>query len=130
MSKEIYTEFLQSSIRRYGWQSYGSKFVSLLVALTFLVLAINNNDALSFENGTSLWLGCGVVLAFLLWCGDGYTTDMLERYKGHLSKVLNGSNDVTIEPDRLSLKAIWRPSLLFFHSPIMVIMVLVSISVK
>lgn len=131
MSKEIvYTQFLQSNINRYGWQTYGSKAFAFLTALVFLTIAAVAPETMSFAKGSSLWFGCGVVLAFLLWCGDGYMTDMQERYKKCLSASMDNGESCPIEPDRLSVKAIWRPSILFFHAPIMVMLLLIVMSVK
>jgi len=131
--KMQYAQFLQANIRRYGWQSFVIKITAVIVALTFLVSAMVAPAALTFASGASLWAACGVVLAFLLWCGDGYSADMMDRYSSLYEKTAQDDGADTkmkLERTGLSVKAVWRPTVLAFHLPMMVMLILLGLAAK
>jgi len=131
--KMQYAQFLQANIRRYGWQSFVIKITAVVVALTFLVSAMVQPAALTFASGASLWAACGVVLAFLLWCGDGYSADMMDRYSTLYERAANEENGeakMKLEPKGLSVTALWRPTVLAFHLPMMIMLILIGLAAK
>lgn len=130
--KMLYTQFLQANIRRYAWQSFIIKITAVLVAMTFLVIAVHAPASMTFASGASLWLACAVAIAFLLWCGDGYSADMMERYSNMYEAADKETNpgNMKLEQKGLSISAVWRPTLLAFHVPMMVMLILLTMAVR
>lgn len=130
--KLIYAQFIQENIRRYGWQSFTTKMAAVLIALVFLALGMTSPTALSLASGASLWSACGVVLCFLLWCGDGYSADMADRYNTLYEKAVAEGGDMKMKVDSgaLKIKSVWRPSVIAFHAPIMAMLVLLGLAAK
>ncbi|MCK9172172.1 MAG: hypothetical protein M0O99_01640 [Desulfuromonas thiophila] len=131
--KMLYTQFLQANIRRYGWQSFIIKIASVFLTLAFLLSAFSSPSALNISSGASLWLACAVVLAFLLWCGDGHSADMMDQYnqlyEAAQQEKVQGAK-MKIDCNHLSVTAIWRPTILAFHVPMMAMLILMGLAAK
>jgi hypothetical protein len=130
----IYLQMLQSNIRRYGWQSFILKVLTILIVTVFITIGLFSPAGLSLASGASLRLAFGVVLCIFLWLGDGHNSALMESYGVLYQKATQAGGDtfqMTVEgAEGANVKALWRPLVVGFYIPMMSILVILSFLLK
>lgn len=133
-TKMIYLQMLQANVRRYGWQSFSLKVLTILIVTVFITIGLFTPAELSLASGASLRLAFGVVLCIFLWLGDGHNSALMESYGDLYRQAIHPGSEtyqMTVEgADNPNVKALWRPLVVGFYAPMMGILIMLSMLLK
>jgi len=134
MSEKMqYLTLVQANIRRYGWQSFVVKILTVIVALVFIGVGMLQGFP-AIATGGTLKLAFGVFLCMLLWLTDGHYSEMQSRYATLYKDAADSATEtlkMRLEPaPQFNVRAIWNPMVLWYYVPIMGMMILIGLGAK
>jgi hypothetical protein len=128
MSEKVqYLAIIQENIRRYGWQSFIVKVLTVCIASLFITASMLHLGAAA---GSIPW-AFGVALCFLLWLADGHYADMQDRYSLlYRDAAQSGEANYRMRLDvstGVNVKAVWQPLVVGFYVPVMGMLILLGL---
>ena len=129
--KMMYLEIIQANARRYGWQSFLLKILTMFAATLFIVADMVSPAGLH-HSGISLVVTFMIVLCILAWLLDGHFSYMQENYvELYRDAAAVNAEDFKMKlemPSKVNVKALWRPMVFGVYSPVMLFLILIGLS--